>query len=415
MLATAVSLLLAIHTPPGYRVDVFARDLERPRALVVLADGTLLVSRPELNDVIALRDRDGDGRADEIRTALSSIERAHGLAMHGRTLYIAGVKKIVAAERLPDGSFSEPVDVVTDLPDGGRNPHRTIGVGPDGMLYVAIAGTCDDCTESNPEHATLLQVNPKDGRRRIYARGLRNMTGFDWHPETGELWGAESGIHRIGDGLDYVRERAALALPAPSSLVFLQGDAFSASRGRVARIRYRDGRPVAVEEFVSGIDGQLGGLAAGADGALFVSDERNGVVYRIARGDALPSSLPPSMTSGAPTPVSNMVLSKAFRVEGLRGPDSVLHDEEQDVYFVSNVDGAAAEKDGKGFISRVEPDGRVAEPKFIDALDAPKGMAIRGIELWVADIDRLRVFDRVTGAPLRTIDLAPHGAVFLHD
>ncbi|HEX7808431.1 MAG TPA: sorbosone dehydrogenase family protein, partial [Thermoanaerobaculia bacterium] len=156
----ALSLLVSfaafgdLHVPAGHRAQVFATDLEHAGELLTLEDGTVLVSRPKMNDVIALRDRDGDGRADEARTAVASVEQAHGLAMRGRVLYVAGVKKVVAAERLPDGSFAASHDVITDLPNGGRHPYRTIGAGPDGRLYVAIGSSCDDCEETNPEYAS---------------------------------------------------------------------------------------------------------------------------------------------------------------------------------------------------------------------------------------------------------------------
>ena len=456
------------RVPEGFHIQLFARDLHHPRMLLSLDDGTLLVSRPDLNDVVALRDRDGDGVADTIRTAVSGVERAHGLAMRGRTLYVAGVKKIVAAERLPDGTFGAPREVIANLPDGGQHPHRTIAFGPDGRLYVSVGSSCNDCLESHPEHATLLQADADGMNRRVYARGLRSMIGFDWHPETGELWGSDAGserrggalppeeLNRIGDGLHYgwplcfgkavedathanpdgmsrakfcgVSEASALELPAqsaPAAFVFyrgeqfppeFRGDAFSVWSGspavketKVVRIRYRDGRPAAVEDFLTAAAGRLSGASVGRDGALYVSDAANGVVYRVTHGAAVPVAMTSSAEETPPAPV----LARAFRVDALRAPHSVVHDAEQDVYFVTNLDGPPAAKDANGFVARIDPEGNVDELRFIDALDAPKGLAIRGTELWVADIDRVRVFDRVTGNALRTIDLAPHGAVSL--
>jgi glucose/arabinose dehydrogenase/sugar lactone lactonase YvrE len=435
-LLTALPALAELKVPEGFHVEAFARELGAPRTVLALEDGTVLVSRPDMNDVIALRDRDGDGRADEMRTAVASVEHAHGLAMRGRVLYVAGVKKIVASERQPDGSFSEPYDVVTDLPDGGQHPDRTIGAGPDGKLYVSIGSSCSDCMETNPEHASMLQVDANGANRRIFARGLRNTHGFDWDPATGELWGGESGeINRIGDGLHYgwplctgrnkltpvkaegirqdkfcsASEPAALELgtrPAPAGFVFYRGtqfpegfrrDAFAASGNEIVRVRTQDG---VAESFISGFDGPLAGATVAADGSLLVSDAQHGTVYRVTYGETLP---PPMISSGSEP--SRAVLAKAFAVANLSAPESVVHDEEQDVYFVSN----------KGFISRVTPEGKIAELKFIDGLDAPKGMAIRNTELWIADGDRMRVFDRVTGAHLGTIELAEHGAVSLHD
>lgn len=446
LLLAALPAAADIQLPTGFHADVYARDLGAPRTILALEDGTVLVSRPDMNDVVALRDRDKDGRVDEIRTAVASIERAHGLTMRGRTLYVAGVKKIIAADRMPDGSFGAQRDVVTDLPDGGRHPYRTIGTGPDGKLYVAVGSSCDDCTETNPEHATILQLDPRGEDRRIYARGLRNAAAFDWNPATGELWAGDTGeINRIGDGLHYgwpicaqqtsaalegvsrekfcrTAEGAVLQIASrgePSGFVFYRGtqfpeafrkDAFSLVGNDVVRVRFDDGKAAAAEKFASGFAGRLAGATIAPDGALLVSDGEKGVVYRVTYGERAPQA----MTSSA-SETQAPVLAKAFGIENLRGPESVVHDEEQDVYFVSNVDGAPGAKDGKGFIARVTPDGKIAELKFIDGLDAPKGMAIRSTELWVADIDRLHAFDRVTGAHLTTLNLAPHGAVSLRD
>lgn len=102
-----------------------------------------------------------------------------------------------------------------------------------------------------------------------------------------------------------------------------------------------------------------------------------------------------------------------FDVTGFAQPESVLHDAEADVYLVSNIAGNPMEADGNGFISRVAPDGRVLARAWIEGLDAPKGMAIAGDELFVADIGRVRRFDRRTGRPLG--DIALEGALLVND
>jgi len=108
-------------------------------------------------------------------------------------------------------------------------------------------------------------------------------------------------------------------------------------------------------------------------------------------------------------------------VEGFLTPESVLHDPAQDIYFVSNINGGPTAKDNNGFISRVRPDGAVENLKFIEGghsgvtLNAPKGLAIRGDTLWVADIDVVRAFDAKTGVPRDSVSLAGLGAVFLND
>jgi hypothetical protein len=120
---------------------------------------------------------------------------------------------------------------------------------------------------------------------------------------------------------------------------------------------------------------------------------------------------PPDMLRHAPP---------ALAVIGdLRTPESVLHDEQQDLYFISNVNGALLDADNNGFISRVQPQSMKVELKWIEGgrngvtLDAPKGMAILGDTLYVADIKAVRKFDRRTGAPLGAVTLT--GATLIND
>lgn len=90
----------------------------------------------------------------------------------------------------------------------------------------------------------------------------------------------------------------------------------------------------------------------------------------------------------------------------LRGPESVLHDAQQDVYFISNLNGGLLTRDGNGFISRVDAKTLRVELQWIaGGLDAPKGMAILGDTLYVSDIGAVRKFDRRTGAPRGVIPL----------
>ena len=109
-----------------------------------------------------------------------------------------------------------------------------------------------------------------------------------------------------------------------------------------------------------------------------------------------------------------MTVGGAFKT-----PESVLYDAQLDAYLVSNINGAPAAKDDNGFISRVGTDGRVIEAKWIDGasdsvtLNAPKGMAIKGDTLFVADIDVVRLFDRTTGSPMGS--RAVPGSTFLND
>jgi sugar lactone lactonase YvrE len=132
---------------------------------------------------------------------------------------------------------------------------------------------------------------------------------------------------------------------------------------------------------------------------------------------ALASPQPPPPPPPPPAPVA----TKVAVVEGFLTPESVKYDSAQDVYFVSNINGGPLAKDNNGFISRVRPDGAIENLKFIEGahngvtLNAPKGLALRGDTLWVADIDVVRAYDAKTGVPRDSVSLASLGAVFLND
>ncbi len=129
-----------------------------------------------------------------------------------------------------------------------------------------------------------------------------------------------------------------------------------------------------------------------------------------------PDSIPQKTASNAPTGAVRLA-----SITGFKTPESVRYDSADDVFFVSNINGAPIEHDGNGFISRVKGDGTVDSLHFIQggrgrvSLDAPKGLAIVGDTLWVADIDHVRAFNKRTGATIANLDLKAKHATFLND
>ena len=345
-----------LRVPAGFRVNVFANGLGTARMLAVADDGTIYVTRRDSGDVLALKD-DGSGKAAAPRKVVRDLPRVHGIALHGRTMYLATIREVFIAEVNGDGSVGSPRAIVTGLPDGGQHPNRTVGVGPDGMLYVSVGSTCNQCIETNDEHATILQMALDGSRRGVFARGLRNTVGFTWNPETRAMWGLDHGsdykgneippeeLNEIQNGLHYgwpfcygkriADDAYALDPPgstkpefcartvaptltfdahaAPMQIAFYEGttfpaeyrgDAFVALRGswnrspavgyKVVRIEFRDGVPTRATDFLTGFlaangerhYGRIAGIAVGRDGSLFVSDDANGVIYRVTHGSS---------------------------------------------------------------------------------------------------------------------------------
>ncbi|MDT0675414.1 PQQ-dependent sugar dehydrogenase [Autumnicola musiva] len=189
--------LSSLEMPEGFKIQKFAENLEKPRMMAVSESGDVYVTRRQ-GDVVLLKDENGDGKAD-IQNTVVTKEGAHGVAIKGNTFYLITVNDIFKAEINNDGSIGELEKFVKNLPDGGQHPNRTIEFGPDGMLYVSVGSTCNACAETREENATILKVNPETGERTIFATGLRNTIGFQWHPETGALYGMDHGIDWLGD------------------------------------------------------------------------------------------------------------------------------------------------------------------------------------------------------------------------
>ncbi|MFK8084190.1 MAG: hypothetical protein AB8B97_28220 [Granulosicoccus sp.] len=107
------------------------------------------------------------------------------------------------------------------------------------------------------------------------------------------------------------------------------------------------------------------------------------------------------------------IAQEIWVLEGMEMPESVLVDTQRSQLYVSNIVGHPAETDANGYLSRISVDGTVIEREWVTGLDAPKGMALVGNELLVADLNHLHIIDVETG--LLTDSLAPDDAVFLND
>jgi sugar lactone lactonase YvrE len=121
----------------------------------------------------------------------------------------------------------------------------------------------------------------------------------------------------------------------------------------------------------------------------------------------------------APDSAAAAAASGPSKIEGFQAPESIKYDGELDIWYVSNINGTPVAKDGNGYLSRLKGDGTLDSLKWIVSgtngvtLDGPKGLALQGDTLWVADITNVRGFNRRTGAPVASI--AVKGAKFLND
>ena len=342
-------MLNRLKVPEGFEVSVFARDLGNARMMAVAENGIVYVTRPEEKDVIALTDEGA-----QPKVIASDLDGVHGIAIRNGRIFLATIHNVMVADLNEDGSIGKLETIIDDLPDGGQHGRRTLAFAPDGALHINVGSSCDACFESTEEKAANLRLNLQDGSRTVFAHGLRNMLGFDWHPETGEMWGVDHGVDHLGDELpgeelnkieqgthygwpfcyggrqpdwvsftlpegmpkdEFCRMKTTgpvLTFDAHASVINIRfydadqfpeeyrHDAFVTLRGsanradpagyKVVHINFENGEPTGAEDFLTGFlsedskteFGRLAGLAFTPDGELLVSEDTNGVIYKIA-------------------------------------------------------------------------------------------------------------------------------------
>ncbi len=184
--------------PPGFRIEKFAENAGNARVLTVGPDGSVYLTRREQGDILMFK-VGANGLASGAPIRVASRTGLHGLAISKGKVYIATVHEIFTANLLPDGTFGPLEMIIHDLPDAGQHNTRMVQVGPDDMLYISVASTCNECAEPNAENATILRATLDGKRRSIFASGLRDTIGWGWQPQTGELWGMDQGMDWLGD------------------------------------------------------------------------------------------------------------------------------------------------------------------------------------------------------------------------
>jgi glucose/arabinose dehydrogenase len=198
-----------LKLPPGFRISVFAEGVRGARSMARGAKGTIFVgSRTGNGTVHAVIDRNGDGRADEVK-AVATGRQPNGVAFRDGALYVAEATRIVRYDGIETALDSPPAPVVVidGLPTrGGSHTWKYLAFGPDGWLYVPVGAPCNICEDeilAEPKFASILRLRPDGSGVEIFAHGVRNTVGFDWHPETRELWFTDNGRDGMGDDVPH--------------------------------------------------------------------------------------------------------------------------------------------------------------------------------------------------------------------
>ncbi|MEK7645822.1 MAG: PQQ-dependent sugar dehydrogenase [Patescibacteria group bacterium] len=219
------SSLLYLKLSEGFKIDLFAKNLEDPRVITFDPGGRMLVSETKAGRVVVL-ENGKNGIVETSRVILSGLNKPHGLAFYSAGnvvyLYVAETQQVVRyIYDVKNGIvISAKGENITNLPADGRHFTRTISFGPnfrtipllpgkrgndtlvDAKLYISVGSSCDVCVEDATwKRAAILESDPTGTFTAEFAGGLRNSVFFTFHPKTKEIWATEMGRDNLGDNL----------------------------------------------------------------------------------------------------------------------------------------------------------------------------------------------------------------------
>jgi glucose/arabinose dehydrogenase len=338
----------AIRLPPGFRIETYA-EVPNARSMTLGVKGTLFVGTRK-GEVYAVLPGDSARGGHRVIPVARGLHSPNGVAFRNGALYVAEINRILRYDGI-EGRLSsppEPVVVNDTFPKDEHHGWKFIRFGPDGMLYVPVGAPCNICERDDPRYAAILRIRPDGSGPEVFASGVRNTVGFDWNPDTAELWFTDNGRDWMGDdlppdelnraprkglhfGFPYLHGKAVpdpdfgakgkpagftppeWEFPAHSATLGMRfytgkmfppayrGQIFIAEHGswnrsapvgyRVTRVRVEGNRAAGYEVFA---DGFLQGRNAWGrpvdvqelpDGSLLVSDDKAGMIYRISYGE----------------------------------------------------------------------------------------------------------------------------------
>ncbi|MBX9592674.1 MAG: PQQ-dependent sugar dehydrogenase [Hyphomonadaceae bacterium] len=188
-----------LKVPAGFKVELWAHGMPGARMMTRGDKGTIFAGTRAIGKVYAITDKDGKRTHKVIAEGL---QQPNGLAFKNGALYVITVDKALRFDGIEDKlDAPQPTDVSAqfNLPASTHHNWKFAAIGPDNKIYIAIGSPCNVCEINTGMHGLIRRQNLDGSNIEIVARGVRNSVGFDWHPQTKELWFTDNGRDWAGD------------------------------------------------------------------------------------------------------------------------------------------------------------------------------------------------------------------------
>ena len=335
-----------LKVPAGFNIEVYASGIANARSLAEGDKGTVFVGSRLVGNLYAIVNKDGKRT---VKTLASGLHRPNGVAFKNGTLYIAELSKISKIDKVEDvlDNPPKPTMIYDNLPKDEAHGWKFIAIGPDNKLYIPVGQPGNNVLHDD-DHGQIRRINLDGSGAEVIAKGVRNTVGFDWNPETKQLYFTDNGrdwmsedvpedelnrVTKVGEhfGAPYCLQgnivdpefgwgKSCSDFTAPAGLLgphsaslglrFYTGSMFPKAYKNVAIIARhgswnrskkvggdvvvvklnKDGTMKSMEPLITGFleDNKYIGRPVDVlpmkDGSLLVSDDWNGAVYRITYG-----------------------------------------------------------------------------------------------------------------------------------
>lgn len=197
ILGTNASGSAKINVKSPIIISKYITDLKAPRFMKVTNQGDLIIAQTGASNVLFIP----YNQPSKKQVLVQDLNRPHSIDIFDKTLYIAERNAIgkISFNEQSGQVYGQYEHVIKPLPEDGMHWTRTLKFGPDGYGYLTIGSSCNVCIEKNRLFATMQRFKPGEYKLETFATGLRNTVGFDWSPQNKKLYGTDNGRDWLGD------------------------------------------------------------------------------------------------------------------------------------------------------------------------------------------------------------------------